>query len=400
MKAASSQDLASRERARFSRYRSRHFPISVLLTVAVWSIALTFFSFAFWIIALGALFFAFFLSVMREANSESITSRDFAIAAGLFALLFTQTVWGVMNEYYNLDEISFVLVSVPLAILLSKRRVSPVLSWFPFFATAAYFFTLLMIGVSVDNMLPQNSRNFLSVLLIGLFASAIVLSKPARVNQIHIGGGLIILWFSIISLGRGGIISAFILVLLLVGLRMFSGPSSSKKRLFNIAILISIAIAFFTSLDQIMESVPRLASRGLHDYSRNFIHMTIFQELEGLSFIFGKNYFNIHQLNRYGFNLHSSYLSAWANLGLGYMILVIFCIGKSLMSAKSMPVIWVALVALGLRAATDIQMIGAKFDYVFLVMLFLTSKKPAAAAQPKRSCMSKKREHRAMASYG
>ena len=400
MNAHSSQDLTNRRRARVVGHRSRHFQISVMLTVAVWSIALSFFSFALWFIALGALFRAFLLSGKRNSHSELPTLRDFAIAAGLFALLVTQAIWGAMNEYYNLDEILFVGVSVPLAILLSKRRVNPVLSWIPFFATAAYFFTLVMLGESIDNLLPQNSRNFLSVILIGLFASAIVLSKPDRVNAIHIGAALLVLWFSIISIGRSGIISSFILALLLIALRMFSGPSSWKKRLLSTVVLISITIAFFTSLDQIMESVPRLASRGFHDYSRNFIHMTFFRELEGPSFIFGKNYFQIFQLHRYNYNLHSSYLSAWANLGLIYTLTVIFCIGRSLISMKSLPVIWVALVALGLRASTDIQMIGAKFDYVFLVMLFLTAKNPTAAAQPRRRLIPHKPEHRGTASDG
>ena len=62
-----------------------------------------------------------------------------------------------------------------------------------------------------------------------------------------------------------------------------------------------------------------------------------------------------------------------------------------------MPVIWVALLALGLRAATDIQMIGAKFDYVFLVVLFMTSKEAAPA---KRSLMTDRAEYRGLVTYG
>ncbi|RGP41823.1 hypothetical protein BPTFM16_02132 [Altererythrobacter insulae] len=376
MNLASSSNLSNRKRANIAEHRSRHFQISVMLTVATWSIAWSFFSFIFWIIAIGALAFAFLLSAKRDSHSKPATWRDFAIAGGLFALLVGQAIWGAMHEYYNVDEILFVAVSIPLAILLSKRRVDPVMSWIPFFATTTYFFALITLGVGVENLLPQNSRNFLSVILIGLFASALVLSKPERVTVLHIGAALIILWFSVISIGRSGIIASFALVLLLMSLKMFSGPSSWKKRLLSTLLLVGISVAFLTSLDQILESVPRLASRGIHDYSRNFIHMTFFRELEGPSFIFGQNYFQIFQLHRYNYNLHSSYLSSWANLGLVYTLIVVICIGRSLISMKTFPVIWVALVALGLRAATDIQMIGAKFDYVFLVMLFLAAKKP------------------------
>ncbi|RZP19210.1 MAG: hypothetical protein EVA34_02275 [Erythrobacter sp.] len=397
MSVASSQVMAKRAPSRVLGYRSRHFPISVLLVLAVWSIALSFFSFVFWVIALGALLCVFVLSERRDPHSTPPTSRDFVTALFLSFLLLIQAVWGIMNEYYNLDEILFVSVSVALAIALSKRRVDPLLSWIPFFATASYFFILLILGASVDSLLPQNSRNFLSVILIGLFASAIVLSKPDRVGAVHVVAGLLVLAFSIIGIGRSGIISSFILVIALIGLKVLSGPRSWKKRLFSAVVLMAVTIAFFSSLNEIMEAVPRLASRGFHDYSRNFIHLTFFRELEGPNFILGKNYFHIFQLHRYNYNLHSSYLAAWANLGLVYTLTIIFCILRSLAYRKSMPVIWVALLALGLRAATDIQMIGAKFDYVFLVVLFMTSKEAAPA---KRSLMTDRAEYRGLVTYG
>ncbi len=301
----------------------------------------------------------------------SINKRDTTLLFLIFLLLMIQFSWGYFNEYYNLRQLLFVAFSAVLAMAISKIRSSVEVAWLPFYITGGLLLLLILSGIDPERVLVRNSRNFLSVVMLGLFASAVVLSKPPQVSKNHILAAFLTIVISVLSEGRAGIIASVLLMVLVLA----KGALDERRVVSSVirnAILVTVLMILLAAVaDSLLELVPRLRNRGLHDFSRMTINLMYFQGISFSEFIFGRNYFEIFFLQKFGYNLHNSYLAAWANLGIAYLGLIAFCLLKSVLKRREWPFFWIVLFCLGLRAITDVQMLGAKYDYLFLTMLFL-----------------------------
>lgn len=357
--------------------------ISLLVVVAMWSITLTFSATFFWAPAVVAIVIALAMIASQSGATGLIRKEDTLTVFGLLLLLAAQVIWGALSDFYNLREIFSVTVGVFFALLISKVRVSALLSWIPYYGTTLFFLLLILQGVDPEEMLARNSRNFLSVILLGLFASAIVLSKPRYVSRNHLIAASLLIVVSFVGVGRSGIISSALLMAFLIAKGMFDGKMAVGRVVRNFAIVVVGGLLVVTIADSVLALAPRLASRGFHDFSRMSINLMYFYKITPLEFVFGRNYFEILFLHKFDYNLHNSYLAAWANIGIFYIGVIAYCLAKAFLTRRFFPYLWIVLVCLGLRAATDIQMIGAKYDYVFLMLVFL-SQRDRFLFEPKR----------------
>ncbi len=350
---------------------SRRRLISVFAVAAVWSITLTFFQPVFWATTVFSIVLAYLLILRADEGPFRFNSAILAKLSIILFICIVQIIWGSMNNFYNIEEVAFLLIGALLAIILSFVKVSATLSWLPFYTMAIIFVVAIALGVDPEDLLARNSRNFLSVILLALFASAILMSKPRYVTKAHFVAAFVLIFISVISVGRSGILFSCLLFLLLLAKSMMEGRRTISKTLRNAVFIAVLGLVGLVAADVLLGFAPRLVARGFSDYSRLTITLVYFSDISVAEFLFGRNYFELAFLDKFSFNLHNSYLAAWANLGLGYLILVIFCIGKALFTIRLFPFLWIPVLALGGRAATDVQMIGAKYDYVFLTILFL-----------------------------
>ena len=127
------------------------------------------------------------------------------MTAGLLAFAY-----GATQEFYNIRQIGFLLIGLVVGFLISLVRVPQWAAWTPFGLLALYFGGLAILGRDPADSLTQNSRNYVSVMLLAMFASAMLLSKPMTVRPLHVVMALLVLTLSIWGTGRAGVLCALL----------------------------------------------------------------------------------------------------------------------------------------------------------------------------------------------
>jgi hypothetical protein len=117
--------------------------------------------------------------------------------------------------------------------------------------------------------------------------------------------------------------------------------------------------------------LDRFASRGFHDAPRLSILVNYFYQIEGSQLLFGKNYYHDPFMDKWGFNLHNTYLSAWAHLGLAYLLFILYVLGLAFRRARENAAISIAVLTFSLRALTDTHIYCGQYDYVIYAALFI-----------------------------
>lgn len=348
--------------------------INLVSVGGVTSLTLTFFHPAFWVpVACFVGFAVLILATMALSESHTEPPALHFALLWIAATLILAILNGISAQLYNSLQISFLVFGLVLGYLVSVARTSTWVAWTPFAVFAAYFLTNMLLGRDPSEALTRNSQNFISVIMLALYASAILLSKPTRVDRLHLLMAFLILFIAVWSTGRGGIAAALVLNLGLLLNIILRGEKGVVRALVATAtVLISAVIIYFgTSFLLTHGYLGRLAERGLTDAPRLAMIAAYFQNIEPMELFLGRNYYDDSFLARWDFNLHNSYLSAWAHLGLFYLLFILGTLGFLVLRIREFPAIAISMGAFGLRAFTDIQLISGKYDYMFFAALFI-----------------------------
>ena len=106
---------------------------------------------------------------------------------------------------------------------------------------------------------------------------------------------------------------------------LFQGRLGVLRATLSVLVLCVLAVAVFVGVEilQTQGYLDRFASRGFRDAPRLSIIVSYFYQIEPSQLFFGKNYYHDPFMEKWGYNLHNSYLSAWAHLGLYYFAFVL-----------------------------------------------------------------------------
>ena len=295
------------------------------------------------------------------------------------ATLVLALVNGAVNDFYNASQIAFMLFGLVLGYVISTVRTPAWAAWLPFIMFATLFLGWIAIGRDPGELLTRTSRNFVSVMMLGLYASAIVMSKPMRVERLHIVMALITLVVAIAGTGRGGIVAALVLNAGLIGNVLLRGRMTFVRSLGTFVVVVVGAVGVYVLAGVLLDqgALGRLASRGLQDAPRLAMILAYFDGITSWELFLGRDYYDHPFLARWDYNLHNSFLSAWAHLGLFYLLFVVGVLVVAAKRLRTNPVIAVAIGAFALRALTDTQMLAAKYDYVFFAVLFILLREPS-----------------------
>jgi hypothetical protein len=350
---------------------------------AVASLTLTFFDPVMWS-AVGLFLGLGLLLLVPVAMSRAHTEPPeffFALAwivtAGLLAFAY-----GATQEFYNIRQVGFLLIGLVVGFLISLVRVPQWAAWTPFGLLALYFGGLAILGRDPADSLTQNSRNYVSVMLLAMFASAMLLSKPMTVRPLHVVMALIVLTISIWGTGRAGILCALLLTGGLSACLLFQGRLGVLRATLSVIVLCVLAVAVFVGVEilQTQGYLDRFASRGFRDAPRLSIIVSYFYQIEPAQLFFGKNYYHDPFMEKWGYNLHNSYLSAWAHLGLYYFAVVLAAVAICVRRLRKHPAIVIAVLAFAVRALTDTHLFGGQYDYIALAALFIFLRDTPAGA--------------------
>lgn len=352
----------------------RHTLDSLVATGAVTSITLTFFHPLLWV-PVGFFFGIAALRLLTIALSGAINEPPLALVAliWILATLVAATVYGAYEDFYNIRQIAFVFLAFILAYWISLIRIPTSWAWAPFLIFSAYFLVLIIAGRDPGEALTRNSRNFVSVIVLALSVSAVILSKPRSITPFHLLMAFVVLLISVWSTGRAAILAAVMLNGGLVAHVLLRGKTGLVRTVFVLTTLVFVLAVFYAGF-HIAESngyLTRLEQRGLTDAPRLAMIAAYFQNIQPSELLFGRNYYDNSYLARFAFNLHNSYLSAWAHLGLSYLLLILSALAVATLRIGSNPALVIFFLSFAARAFTDTQMLVAKYDYVFIAVLFI-----------------------------
>jgi hypothetical protein len=341
---------------------------------AVTSLTLTFFHSVSW--ALVALFLGLaVLSMLPVALQRARTEPPrFYLAMGWTAMVLVLALaYGATQQLYNYPQLGFLLIGLVFGYLISIVRPPDWVAWGPFAAFSLYFAALAVLGKDPADSFPQNSRNYVSVVLLALYASAMLLSKPATVRWLHVLTALLTLLLCVWGTGRAGMLCAFLLTAGLALNMMFKGTLGIVRMAVATVAMLLLAVGMFIGVQllQTQGYLDRFASRGFHDAPRLSILVNYFYQIEGSQLLFGKNYYHDPFMDKWGFNLHNTYLSAWAHLGLAYLLFILYVLGLAFRRARENAAISIAVLTFSLRALTDTHIYCGQYDYVIYAALFI-----------------------------
>jgi hypothetical protein len=231
---------------------------------------------------------------------------------------------------------------------------------------------LLVLGREPGEAFSRNSQNYVSVILLALYASAVVMTRPTTVRLVHIIIAGFVLVLSIWAAGRGGILASLLLTSGLIA-RFVSQGRAGIFRWIAVTSMIVVATFAFVFIADMLERqgyLYKFEGRDLNDPSRLRILVSYFDGIEISELLLGKNYYDDSVIGRWGFNLHNSYLDAWAHLSIGYLLFILAVLAIVVRRLRRYPVLVIAVLAFAARAVTDSQLFSGQYDYVIFAALF------------------------------
>ena len=175
---------------------------------------------------------------------------------------------------------------------------------------------------------------------------------------------------------RSGIVSGGIL--LGVSVFVFYHESMQKKKISIILLiifLICISVYLYTNMDEgtFMYYLDMKAEEGIV-HNRRFIFIQEFYEkilLNGKNFLFGPPLNSITSTAYTDYNIHISYLQAYAVFGVVFFFGICYLIGSSLLKyARKRHIYFILLMSLTFRSLTDVSAFIGEYDSLFYYFIF------------------------------
>lgn len=341
---------------------------------SITSLTLTFFHPAMWAPVAMFLGLALLLVIHVMLTQKQVEPPGFFVALIWIATTaMLAFAYGLTEDFFNVRQVVLMLAGLLLGYLVSLVRPPAWAAWAPFCLFALYFVGLLMLGREAGDAFSRNSQNYVSVILLALYATAVIMTGPARARIVHVVTAGFVLVLSIWAAGRGGILASLLLTGGLFLRLATQGRSGMTHRTIATVMILLASIAIFVAAEFLQQQgyLYKFAEAGLHDASRLSIIMHYFNDIEISELLFGKNFYDDLFMARWRFNLHNSYLDAWANLGLYYFLFILAVLAISARHLSSHPVMVIAVLAFAARAVTDSQMFSGQYDYVIFATLFV-----------------------------
>jgi uncharacterized membrane protein len=339
----------------------------LVVFLAVFGFSLTFISQVFWVVVFGSVFLLMIYS-LHVLSAFYVDKKKFYMSMVLLHALVLALFWGAGSEFYNRNGLVIVITGFFVGYHASIVKMHPTLAWLPFWLFLTYFALCWVLGIDSNAVLPRNSRNYISIILLGLLGSAILLSKQEKPSLHTYLAVTAVLIFSVWAEGRSGIISSFFLLFMVVGASAINLKIRFKKLILFLSLVVLIVFFAFLYYLGVFE---RLSQRGFSDFSRVRIISEYFSGISILELFMGRNYLSIPSLGYYGHNLHNSFLSAWALGGFLYLSFMIYSLLAISSRFYTFPMLSVSVVPLSVRAITDTQVFFGKYDYVLIAAIFL-----------------------------
>lgn len=334
--------------------------------------------FFFLFLALGLV--SFIISVYLNKNRISV---EWIVIFIVIIIAIIPAAAYKYSDMANLKSIMLLLISIMFSysLALLKPIKSKLLCWSPLMLTFITFTFFIFKGRIAEDFFPLNSANFVSITLFLGLASYYVLSKKFTVDIWVVSCSLVILMFCIYAIGRAGVALALVLFVFNSFFYFFEitdKMTKNAKFILRTIMIMSSIILFYFGLFMLydMGLLERIVSRGFTDYSREVIISSYLNSLFDLkNLLFGVKLEHLEIMNKFGNNLHNSYLNVHSIYGMFYFILFLFLILYSFfrLNNKKYYAFSLLLLIICVRGITDIQVFAGRGDWVVFFCVFYLS---------------------------
>lgn len=273
----------------------------------------------------------------------------------------------------------FMYIFVGLIVLNFKLNYKIV--FLGFLAISLFFIFHFPTGIG-SRLFADSSRNYHSVYMLFmtsiLYISYIQNNKKLPITPAFISF-IICLW----SLGRSGIITSLIILLLVIFYNIFTAKLYNKvfsTVIISISIILILSIIYLFQFNIIDNYLWGFTEKGITDKSRGTI-------IEEYIYLLGQNFHNIFYgvpiegnltFYRYGYNLHNSFLRLHALFGLPGFVIILFAIIRSgYHLLKKNKFLFVVFISILLRISTDQAAFFGLMDIILVYFLFSSNHIPA-----------------------
>ena len=282
--------------------------------------------------------------------------KDLFMVVYLFITVLASFLSRLHTENYNLNGWLYKIALFSVALFMCRSKLNVLFAKALFWIITAYFLIQIIFG-NGNHAFYSTSRNYISVVYI-FINCLLVLSCEDNAEGYKLIYSVVPVIFSIIAMGRGGIIASFLFYIFSLYFLTVKVNAGKKKRKYLFAFAISIFVFLLWGQDLIKVMFSRFFSEGMQDESRNIIWTEYISLLVNNkdNIIWGATVSQNSYLNMFGGNLHNSYLMIHSHYGIFYFILqIILIICSMIQYIKHKKYMIVSIyIAFLVRAFTDV----------------------------------------------
>lgn len=295
-----------------------------------------------------------------------------------YVLLIVGFIIEILNGIFS-PFLLYILAAPSLAYFILNSRFNLKILSLPIYIISAVFFLYFLFNQTLIGVFPNISTNYVSVVMIMNVVLLNALEKRQG-QKVTIHYSILALFFSVLALGRAGMICSFLLLLnaIWINWRFFS---KTKKIAFWF-VLIAPALAIVTIqweeiiplLTQV-EFFEKFVTRGIDSPARDILQREYWEHMNIINLFTGYNFEHNQWFIHYGLNPHNSYIRLHYYLGALFFIIVPIIIWAGVKLLKENKFIFVLFFAILLRAWTDIALFLTLYDFVLVLLVLIAFKK-------------------------
>jgi hypothetical protein len=303
----------------------------------------------------------------------------------LFLFIFFSLLVGRLN-WRLIAPLHFIIYSYGFAMILINKRVYYWGGYIIFYTLALYFFILMLLGVSGEFALKWSSSNGISTVMLISCISLYIIRRFDK-QEIDLKPALITLIISIWGIGRGGILSSFVLFLGLLFIKY------NTKKIY-IYFILAISCSFFGIIyiysdwffdfalnnSFFSNAMIRFIERGgefSESSARSSMWENYFNNLDVFRIIFGVNVETDPWEDgiQNEFNYHNSFINLHLQTGIIGILTIIILMFSLFNLFSNDKVLFLLLFVLILRSFTDTVIFFGRYDFIVFYFIFIELKR-------------------------
>lgn len=284
-------------------------------------------------------------------------------------------VSSVYTSNYRIQDYLIIAQYFGIALLLFRYGTKYSINKFFFMFYILYFGANILAGIHPDNVFIGFSRNNIPVTLL-IQSVLLYVSMLKNEKKTKIYPAITVLLFSIWTIGRSGIFTSLLMLILIILYIQFESEKKNLKIIYiSLLILMVYSVISVFFYDELIEpALARLLRLGITDSHRGSIIVEYLNQCKNsfYSLFLGVNINQNLLFSVYGYNLHNSYLRLHAYHGLlGFIMILVFSFRSiSKFFIHKYFLFLILSVILLIRGVADIVAFHGPFDPLIYYFIF------------------------------